>query len=198
MKIIGITGGIGSGKSQVLNLLKTEYNAYIVETDVLAHQLMKKGTPAYNRILEVFGQEVTAADGELNRKVLGEIVFHDEEKLSQLNQIVHPAVKEHIIKDIVTCKQEGRIAFYVIEAALLIQDGYQEICDELWYVWASKEVRLARLLQGRGGNRQKWLNIMENQEDDEYYLRNCEQIVNNDDNFVKTANVVKKLLFSTR
>lgn len=197
MKIIGITGGIGSGKSQVLHLLQTQYQAYIVEADSLAHKLMQKGQPAYNRICETFGTDIVGTDGELDRTILGKIVFGNEEKLQQLNAIVHPAVKQYIKEDIAYHREKEDVKYYIIEAALLIEDGYKEICDELWYIYADKEIRISRLLSGRGGTRQKWISVMENQADDDFYIRNCEHIVNNNDDFVKTANVVKELLFSS-
>ena len=100
MKIIGITGGIGSGKSRVLHLLQTQYQAYIVEADSLAHKLMQKEQPAYNRICETFGTDIVGTDGELDRTILGKIVFGNEKKLQQLNAIVHPAVKQYIKEDI--------------------------------------------------------------------------------------------------
>lgn len=197
MKIIGITGGIGSGKSRVLHLLQTQYQAYIVEADSLAHKLMQKEQPAYNRICETFGTDIVGTDGELDRTILGKIVFGNEKKLQQLNAIVHPAVKQYIKEDIAYHRKKEDVKYYIIEAALLIEDGYKDICDELWYIYADKEIRISRLLSGRGGTRQKWISVMENQADDDFYIRNCEHIVNNNDDFVKTANVVKELLFSS-
>ena len=197
MKIIGITGGIGSGKSRVLHLLQTQYQAYIVEADSLAHKLMQKDQPAYNRICETYGTDIVGTDGELDRTILGKIVFGNEKKLQQLNAIVHPAVKQYIKEDIAYHRKKEDVKYYIIEAALLIEDGYKDICDELWYIYADKEIRISRLLSGRGGTRQKWISVMENQADDDFYIQNCEHIVNNNDDFVKTANVVKELLFSS-
>ena len=197
MKIIGITGGIGSAKSRVLHLLQTQYQAYIVEADSLAHKLMQKEQPAYNRICETFGTDIVGTDGELDRTILGKIVFGNEKKLQQLNAIVHPAVKQYIKEDIAYHRKKEDVKYYIIEAALLIEDGYKDICDELWYIYADKEIRISRLLSGRGGTSQKWISVMENQADDDFYIQNCEHIVNNNDDFVKTANVVKELLFSS-
>lgn len=198
MKIIGITGGIGAGKSTVLKLLREEYHAYIVETDVLAHDLMCVGKPVYAQIVDAFGKDILMEDMSINRNLLGGLVFSDENKLQKLNGIVHPAVKNYILSDIQTKKTEGRVSLYIIEAALLIEDGYKEICDELWYIRAEEEVRIQRLIEGRGGSRQKWLEVMKNQSDEAFYISNCEHIVNNNEDFVKTANIVKELLFSSR
>lgn len=197
MKVIGITGGIGSGKSAVLKILKDEYQAYIVETDVLAHKLMEPAGSVYPRIVDCFGIEVVGTDKALDRKRLGDIVFHDENKLQMLNQIVHPAVKEYILSDIKDHRMKQDVSLYVIESAILLEDGYRKICDEIWYIYVEKEERIRRLINGRGGTRKKWLDIMKNQKEDSYYKLNCEHIVNNSENLTKTANIVKELLFST-
>lgn len=196
MKIIGITGGIGSGKSTVLKLLKEEYNAYIVETDVLAHKLMQRGNKTYINIVNGFGETILDENKEIDRAVLGTLVFQHEEKLKLLNSIVHPDVKQYIRSDIDAKKQQGKVDLYIIEAALLIEDGYKEICDEIWYIYADEELRIKRLLNSRGGTRQKWLDVIRNQANDKYYRANCEHIVNNDEDFVKTSGIIKELLFS--
>lgn len=197
MRIIGITGGIGSGKSVVLNILKEQYHAYIVETDILAHQLMEPGSQIYNRILAYFGKEILGADGTLDRCKLGNIVFHDETKLQMLNQIVHPGVKDYILSDIKIQREKEVFSLYVIESAILIETGFKDVCDEIWYIYVEKEERIRRLIEGRGGTREKWLDVMKNQQDEDFYRCNCEHIVNNSENVEKTANIVKELLFST-
>ena len=197
MKIIGITGGIGSGKSTVLNILEENYGAYIVETDKLAHHLMEPGQTAYEKIVEAFGQDILEEDGKINRSVLGSIVFQEEAALNTLNGIVHPAVKEYILHDIEQKKQE-QVSIYVIEAALLIEDGYKAICDELWYVYVEKEERIRRLLLGRGGTREKWEQIINNQSSEMYYRSNCDVVVDNSKNLKTTTDIVKELLSKTR
>ena len=194
MKIIGITGGIGSGKSAVLDLLEKKYNAYIVETDKLAHRLMEPGQDAYNQIVKEFGREILSEDGKINRQVLGGIVFQDARALKGLNGIVHPAVKRYIQTEIEEKRKENKTAVYVVEAALLIEDGYRLICDELWYIHAEKEKRIQRLLLGRGGNREKWENIMKNQSSDEYYRENCDVVIDNGKNLEWTDMQINRLL----
>jgi len=179
MKIIGITGGIGTGKSTVLNILKSEYNAYVVETDRLAHQLMEKDMPAYCKIIELFGDDILDSNNEIDRSKLGPIVFSNPDKLQQLNEIVHPAVKNYIIEDIANKKKESTISYYVIEAALLLEDGYKEICDEIWGIHVTLETRIQRLIEGRGGNREKWETVIMNQSSEEYYRENCDAIIEN-------------------
>ena len=128
MKVIGITGGVGSGKSEVLKLLEQEYHAVVVQLDEVAKSLQKKGTVCWKQIVEVFGTEILDEEGELDRKKLARIVFQDPEKLEQLNAIVHPAVREYILCDMKAKHQED-VKLYVLEAALLLEAGYAEICE---------------------------------------------------------------------
>ena len=149
MLILGLTGGIGCGKTAVLTILKEEYDAYIIEADRLAHELMEPGKTVYQGIVDAFGMEVlmdtdidisAPAEGNavtdngqstvnrsIDRKKLGDIVFHDKDKLALLNSISHPLVKEEILRRIEEQKDAGKKLF-VIEAALLIQDGYKSLC----------------------------------------------------------------------
>ena len=198
MRIIGITGGIGTGKSTVLHMMEREVGVYIVETDRLAHTLMEPGQKTYEKIVDTFGTQILSEDGTIDRASLGKIVFEDVVKLEQLNAIVHPAVKEYIITDIAAKRKSGVVQFYVIEAALLIEDGYKAICDELWYIYVDREERIRRLIAGRGGDRAKYESVMENQATEEYYMTNCDVVIHNEGSLEKTVNVVKELLFSAR
>ena len=198
MRIIGITGGIGTGKSTVLHMMEQEAGVYIVETDRLAHTLMEPGQKTYEKIVDTFGTQILSEDGTIDRASLGKIVFEDVVKLEQLNAIVHPAVKEYIITDIAAKRKSGVFQFYVIEAALLIEDGYKAICDELWYIYVDREERIRRLIAGRGGDRAKYESVMENQATEEYYMTNCDVVIHNEGSLEKTVNVVKELLFSAR
>ncbi len=195
MKIIGITGGIGTGKSTVLSVLEKECGAYIVETDKLAHHLMQPGYSAYEKIVVNFGEDILREDGTIHRGILGGIVFQDEEKLQQLNAIVHPAVKAFLLEDIELKKQEGKTTYYVIEAALLIEDGYRKICDALWYIYAPQSVRIQRLIDGRGGTEEKWQQVIANQSSEDFYRRHCDAVIDNSKGVEKTIGTIKELLY---
>ncbi|MDE6624983.1 MAG: dephospho-CoA kinase [Lachnospiraceae bacterium] len=194
MKIIGITGGIGTGKSTVLDILREKHEAYIVEADKLAHKLMSSGYSVYREIVGVFGEEILTEEGEIDRTILGRLVFGSPESLDRLNRIVHPAVKEFILQDIRKKEEEKTTPLYVVEAALLIEDGYRAVCDELWYVYTEREERIRRLISGRGGNREKWEQIMKNQSADGFYFANCDVVIDNGKSIEDTINVVKDLL----
>lgn len=180
MIIIGITGGVGSGKSRVLYDLSENHGAYIVEADKLAHTLMEPGQSIYNEIVKNFGREILKENApyEIDRQKLGGIVFADKDKLKLLDSISHPEVKKNILGQIEAKKAEG-VELFVIEAALLIQDGYKEICDEIWYVWVSKEERIKRLAKQRGYTRSKCISMFNSQEDDDYYKKYADFTINN-------------------
>ena len=178
MKIIGITGGIGAGKTQVLEYLNSRYGATVCQADEVAKKLQKKGGACYDAIVEHFGQEILDEKGELDRARLGDIVFADRSQLSVLNRIVHPAVKDEILKKI---RQEERknTNLFVIEAALLIEDHYDEICDEIWYLYTSEPVRIRRLMLSRGYTEKRARQIMEHQLSDEIFRKRCQYVVDN-------------------
>lgn len=192
MIVLGITGGIGAGKSRILKHLKEEYGAIILEADKLAHELTQPGKDIYNRILSEFGEEILLNDesGCIDRAKLSAIVFKDEEKLRLLNNITHPMVKQYILNDIEEKRACG-VSLYVIEAALLIEDGYDKICDSIWYVYASEETRIARLMDNRGYSRQKCIDIINSQSGDEYYRKYANFTINNEKNFENSTKQIK-------
>ncbi len=182
MKIIGITGGVGSGKSVVLSALSERYNAYIIEADKLAHELMQPDMPIFNKIVAEFGTDILAQDGTIDRKRLGEIVFSDKTRLEALNNISHPTVKEEILRQIEDKKAENDTELFVIEAALLIQDGYKSICDEIWYIYAEKDTRVKRIMESRGYSYEKCAGMLKSQPADDYYIDNSERVIDNNGN----------------
>ena len=184
MKVIGITGGVGSGKSRVLAYLEEAYGAVICQMDETARSLQKKGTLCFERIVEVFGHEILDAQGELNRAALGSIVFASEEKLAQLNGIVHPEVIRHVAKDIQSKEAQGR-SLYVVEAALLPDVG-KELCDELWYIYADESVRRERLKASRGYTDEKISQMIASQPQEERFRSTCSVVIDNSGSFEDT------------
>lgn len=195
MKILGITGGVGSGKSKVLYELKEKYNAYVIEADKLAHDLMMPGEIIYNSIVKGFGDEILSPESPypIDRQKLGGIVFNNKAKLELLNSISHPLVKQRILELIESKKNSGEKLF-VIEAALLIECGYREICDEIWYIWVDREERINRLMSSRGYTREKCISIFNNQQDDEYYKTYANYTIDNGKSFDYTSKQLKDLL----
>ncbi|HIQ97061.1 MAG TPA: dephospho-CoA kinase [Candidatus Limivivens merdigallinarum] len=179
MKVIGITGGVGAGKSTVLDYLNRRYHARIIQADLVAHHLMEPGMPVYYKIVEAFGSGMLKGDQTIDRQRLGELVFADQEKLEKLNKLVHPAVKEYIASEIEEERKQKRVPFVAVEAALLIEDHYETICDELWYIYADEEVREQRLLASRSYTREKSRSIMKQQLPDDIFRESCQFVIDN-------------------
>lgn len=145
MKVIGLTGGIASGKSTVSNILRGK-GAYIIDADEISKALVEPGKPAYKEIVEFFGKEILNEDGTIKRKKLGKIVFADTEKLSVLNSITHPKIIEEIEKKLKECRERDE-KVVVIDAALLIELGLYKLADEVWLVVVDEKTQLERLLK---------------------------------------------------
>lgn len=194
MYVIGITGGVGAGKSQVLSILKEESNCEIVKADDVANQLKLKGQPSYDKIVDLLGEDVLGSDGEIDKQIMAMKIFDDNNLLKQIEMILHPAVKHYILNLIDEKKREGKIDYLFIEAALLIEDGYKQICDEIWYVYASAHTRTLRLMESRGYTLQKVESIMDTQLSDENFRKNCECVIDNDGDIENTRESIKNIL----
>lgn len=192
--VVGLTGGVGSGKSTILYLLKEKYNAYILEADKIAHTLMSPGQICYNKIIKFFGKEILMEDLTINRKLLADIVFQDDTKLTALNGIVHPAVEDEIKHQIRKIQDKDGKALIVIEAALLIEAGYREICDQFWYVYADISVRRERLARSRGYTPQKTEEIMNGQLSDEVFRQKSDYIIDNSTTQAEALVQIEKIL----
>ncbi len=187
MKVLGITGGVGAGKSTVLARLSEKYQARVIQADQAAHLLEEPGQKCYQEIVDVFGKEILCADGTIDRRLLGEIVFQDAESLKRLNAIVHPGVKSYIAEEIRKERGAGKVPFVVVEAALLIEEHYEEICDEIWYIHTEEEVRRKRLMASRGYTPEKIGEIMKNQLSEKQFFEHCQFVVDNSSDFIENT-----------
>lgn len=190
MKIIGVTGGVGAGKSEVLNYIGNHYDAAVVKADEVAHLLMAPGQSCYEQVAELMGERVVRENGSLDRKMIAEIVYHDSEKLRQLNAIIHPAVKKYIRKSIEREEKIGTEYFFV-EAALLIEDKYDEICDEMWYIYAGEGTRRKRLKANRGYSDERITAIMAKQLSDDEFYAHCDFQIDNGGSFEGTEKQIE-------
>ena len=193
MFVLGITGGVGAGKSMVLTHLKEKYSAYVLEADALAKRLMEPGEPLFDAVVSAFGEEILT-DGAIDRQRMAGLVFSDADKLECLNAIVHPGVKKYILRDIEEKKTDGHVKLYVIEAALLIQDGYDEICDELWYIHADEDTRVARIMESRGYSKERCEGMLKSQPDAAYFQVHTACTIDNSRDFSDTAAQIRKRL----
>lgn len=145
MKVIGLTGGIASGKSTVSQFIK-DAGFIVIDADVVAREIVEKGRPALEDIVVYFGKEVLNRDGTLNRKYLGDIVFSDPQKLKALNKITHKRIIENILNKIDYYKNNTNIDVIFLDAALLIEMNMQDIADEIWLVSVDKNIQIDRLM----------------------------------------------------
>lgn len=192
--IIGITGGVGAGKSQVLSILKEDYAAVLLIADEIAHVLMEPEEVCYRQIVQEFGETILKKDKTIDRPALSSLVFHQKEQLQKLNQIVHPCVKHYIREQIAAIHAANPEQLIVIEAALLIEDHYDEICDEIWYVYADEETRRRRLKESRGYTDERISSMMKIQLSEEEFRRNCKKVINNSESLLKTREELQKAL----
>lgn len=180
--VIGLTGGIGTGKSMVLEHIKNEYNGFVIEADKIGHEIFDYNTKTYKSVVEAFGTKILSypdcksdCNPYIDRKKLGQIVFEDKEKLQLLNSITHSNIHEKIVNLIDECDHN----LIVIEAAILPDTSLVTLCDTLWYIYADKDIRISRLFKYRGIPEEKALKIMANQPDEERFKNVCQVVINN-------------------
>ena len=150
MKIIGITGGVGSGKSSLLQYIGSRYDCRILFADAIAKELEEPGGSCYEDLVRLLGRQILQENGKIDSVRMSELIFHNGNLLSEVNLILHPAVRGTIQSEIEAEKRSGKVRFFFIEAALLIECGYEEIVDEIWFIHAPRDVRRKRLQKERG------------------------------------------------
>lgn len=190
MIFIGITGGVGAGKSEILSYLEKKENTRVMLADEIAHDVMKPGEETYRKICEAFSDEdifvgdfeayiVKKQEPEFDRQKLAKVIFSDEAKRDKLNAIVHPAVKNYVKEQFKLEKERGTICVLVLEAALLIEEHYDEICDELWYIYTSEENRRVRLKASRGYSDEKIDDIFNSQLSEAAFREASREVIDN-------------------
>lgn len=146
VRIIGLTGGIASGKTTISNILK-ELGAIIIDADKIARKVVEKSSPALKDIEENFGRDVLFKNGKLDRKKLGNIVFNDTGSLKKLNEIIHPYIVEKIIDEINHYKETYNNRVIILDAALLIELNLMDLVEEVWLIVVPEEMQLGRLVE---------------------------------------------------
>jgi len=190
-RIIGITGGVGSGKSLIINYISEKYNYIILETDKIAKELMNPGEKAYEKIIDYFGLEILDSDLNINRKAFAEIIFNDKSKLEKVNSIVHPIVKEYIIDIISNIDNVNKC--YIIESAILEEAKLTDLCDEIWFIDSLEDVRIKRLEEGRGYSYEKSKEIIKNQKSKEDFLAISDIVIDNSGDIFKTYEQIDRI-----
>ena len=189
--VIGITGGVGCGKSTVMSIMKEKYGFVLLEADKIGHMLMEPGQKVYEKIVAHFGEGILTLDKCIDRKKLGEIVFANETELEYLNSLIHPGVRDYIEHRLQNAAADEKI---LIESAILVESGYKDICDEIWYIYADEEVRRDRLKKSRGYTDEKVDSVINNQFTDEEFRENADRVINNDKSIENTELQIKKIV----
>jgi phosphopantetheine adenylyltransferase/dephospho-CoA kinase len=151
--IIGLTGGIASGKSTAARYL-AEKGASVIDADILGHRAYDPGTQAFDEVVEAFGAEVVGADGQVDRKVLGGKVFGHPDGLKQLTDIVWPAIRRMAEEQIASLKAQAPDTTVILEAAVLFEAGWEDAVDEVWVIVTERETAITRAMARDGADEQ--------------------------------------------
>lgn len=187
-RVIRIAGGVGAGKSQVLSILEKDYGAKVILADLVAKRLMEPGQPAFLQVVRTLGEGILDESGAIDREKMAGVIFADENALAAVNGITHPLTWRAITDEV---NASGPLV--VVEAAVM--DSHEpDIFDERWFVFASRETRIRRLMENRGYSREKSLAIMERQLPPEEFRRRCQVVIDNDGSLENTRAQIKAVL----
>lgn len=178
-KIIGITGGVGAGKSTVLSYIQSKCRCRIIFSDDVGNDIKLKGRPCYEPIVSLLSDDILGDDLEIDKKKMAAKIFANKDLLQKVNDIIHPAVNSYIKGEIEKEKKSNELEYLFIEAALLIENGYDKIVDELWYIYASEEVRRQRLRASRNYSDEKIDDIFKGQLKDEEFRKFADFVIDN-------------------
>lgn len=188
---IGLTGGIGSGKSEASSILR-ELGALVIDADIVGHETYRSGQPAWDEIVEAFGDEVIGSDGEIDRRELGRIVFDDPGSLKRLTDIVWPKIREGL-KDRMAGGPDGEgTDVLVVEAAVLFEAGWENLFDEIWVVTAPEKDVLERLERQRNQKPEQTRARVRAQMTNEEREKRADVMVRNDEDRAALAATVKR------
>ncbi len=178
MITLGLTGGIGSGKSAAAAILEG-LGATRIDADEVGHEVYLPGKPCWQELVTTFGREIIAADGTIDRKKLGALVFPHPPTLSKLNELVQPRIASEIADRIRTWRAQGAVSVIVVEAAVLIEAGWQWLVDQIWLVETAPELAIERVMRSRGLTRHEVERRMASQASDFQRSREASCVIRN-------------------
>ncbi len=194
MLFVGITGGVGAGKTEILKYIKAHYKCEIYLADEVAHLVKLPGTECFKALVRLLGEDVLGRDGQIDKGVMAGKIFADADILEQVNEIVHPAVREYLLQQLEVARRSGEVELFFVEAALLIEAGYGPLVDEMWYIYADREVRAKRLREARGYSEEKIAQIMRNQLSEEEFREGCDFVIDNSGDLADSYRQIDKKL----
>lgn len=190
-KVIGLTGGIGSGKSTVSQYLK-KLGAVIIDADKVGHEAFQPGTDTWREVVSTFGRDILTQNGEIDRKKLGAIVFDNPQSLGQLNRIMHPRMRD-MMKAQINEYRRQEVAVVVLEAAILIEANWTPLVDEVWVTRATEGAVLERLKKQRGLAEEQTLARIRSQLSDEERLKHANVVITNEGNLEEVEAKIREL-----
>ncbi len=197
MKVIGITGGIGSGKSTVTRIIY-HLGARIIDADLISRNITKKGSVALQELVEGFGEDILTQNGALNRRKLASIVFSDSEKRSLLNSITHKHISAEISGKLERFRNKGNIEFVVLDVALPIKEGFLEFCDKVWAVVAAKSARIERIIKRSGLTAEEAEARIKSQPSDDAYIKIADVVIENNGSVEELERTVARLFMQLK
>ncbi len=209
MKMIGVTGGVGSGKTELLRYIGEHYSCRILLADEISHQVMRTGGSVYRQLVELLqktpGEEpLTDAKGEIIHSAMASRIFHNPELLNRVNELLHPAVKEVVLETVRTEKEKARegapdrVDYLFLEAALLIECGYGSLVDEMWYIYCSLDERRRRLRENRGYSEAKIDGILKTQLTEAEFRRGSDVVIDNSGSLEEACRQIDARLITSR
>lgn len=178
MRVIGLTGGVGAGKTTILSVFEKKFSAQILICDTIADELLRKGQVAFEALVSDLGTVFLDGEGNLDKNKLAEWIFlspHSEKAKKKIEQIVHPLVKEEVKKRLANTDY----SLTIIESAILIESGFFDLCGEIWYVYASEKERVRRLQENRAYSLEKCRQIFRTQLTEEEFYRVADFVIDN-------------------
>ena len=192
MMVLGLTGGVGAGKSRILELFSKDYGAQVIQADLVARKLEDPGQPGLTGLVSLFGTGILQKDGTLDRKGFADRIFGNPEALKRVNALIHPLTWNEIKRQI----RESSAELIVVEAALF-DERSREVCQYLLYVDTQDEIRIQRLMENRGYSRGKCLDIMKNQADRSRFLELADFVLDNSGSLEGSRQQIRQILKKT-
>ena len=190
MKVIGIIGGVGSGKSEITKYISKHFKACVIIADQVGHEVLEKDSPAYGVIVDYFGTTILDEHQNIDRKMLGNIVFKDKKSLDWLNKTAHPLIYNKVTDKIYEAKNNQAYELIVFEAAIMVEAHWLNLVDYVWLITCSETVRIERLMKNRHLPEEKIKNIIANQQSDQILGEYADTIIDNSFDREKTFHQV--------
>ena len=189
MKIIGITGSSGSGKSTVCEILNEKYNVKIIDADKIAKELLTVGTEYYKDVVSKFGTEITNDVGEIDRKKLANLIYNDDAKRKMLNN----STFHYVVEEIKTRVKETNNIDIIIDAPLLFESKLDNICNLTIGVISKESVQIDRIVKRDSITKEQAYRRLKAQQTNEFYISKCTEIISNNNEYIETEKQIEKI-----